>query len=67
MRNAKCYRCGEPAIWHVLLGEEDGIAQDAFACEEHAHDHMREPIDEDWGLPDPHGAHFEHPVHGSNP
>ena len=63
MRNARCYLCGQPAVWHILLGGEDEIAEDALACEEHAQAHMREPIDEDWGLPNAHGAHFEHPHH----
>src|SRR5260221_10149411 len=60
-KQAKCYLCGRPAVWHVLLGGEDETPEDAAACEEHAHGHMREPIGSDWGLPNHiRGAHFEH-------
>jgi hypothetical protein len=57
----RCYLCDRPAVWHILLGGEDEPAEDSLACEQHARDHMREPIEADWGLPPAsHGAHFEH-------
>jgi hypothetical protein len=46
-----CYRCSAVALWHILVDRPDGAVREAFACEEHAREHMREPIEVDWGLP----------------
>jgi transketolase len=39
--NLRCYRCGKPASWRVVLGAEDEPGEEATACDEHAEGQLR--------------------------
>ena len=37
----RCFDCGAPAPWIILLGGEDEQLHEAWACEAHAKGHRR--------------------------